>query len=311
MSAGTVITEPPTVVEHTLLCPACGYDLRATTAERCSECGLELDREAFQRSAIAWAYRAKMGRFAAFGRTVWQFTSDVRPIRYDYAKPQSARDAAVFRRWVGVLLALCLMVPVVLVYRLGGLKEMAVEPGSAFGPIWGARAMLPGWAQDAVVPWSAGITLPFALFAYAVLLAAYIVSAPAAVLRSKGLPSVQAENVRAIGIYGSAPLVWLALSTALFLAAYLPTLQPGSKFGNSLASIVLTGMWFLVGVLSLGFTVYRTGQWRARTAHGGYPTGFLGMGELLLRWVVGIGVIVYVIPWCVGLIFIQADALFG
>src|SRR4029079_5197573 len=173
MSAGTVITEPPTVVEHTLLCPACGYDLRATTAERCSECGLELDREAFQRSSIAWAYRAKMGRFAAFGRTVWQFTSDTKSIRYEHAKPQSARDAAVFRRWVGVLVGLCLMVPVILIYQEGGLKNLAIEPGSAFGPMFGGKGMMPGWAQDAVVPWSAGITLPFALFVYAVLLAVY------------------------------------------------------------------------------------------------------------------------------------------
>jgi len=112
-------------------------------------------------------------------------------------------------------------------------------------------------------------------------------------------------------LYASAPLVWLALSTAMFLAAYLPTTDPDSKFGNSIAFQVMTWLWFLVGVLSLGFTVYRTGQWRARTTHAGYPTGFLGMGELLLRWVVGAGVIVYLIPWCVGLIFIQVDALFG
>jgi hypothetical protein len=311
MTVGTATSETAASAGQHLLCPACGYDLRATTAGRCSECGLELDREAFQRSAIAWAYRTRIGRLAAFGRTVWQFTSDTPAIRYDYAKPQSARDAAVFRRWVGVLVGMCLMVPVVLIYRLGGLREMAVAPGSAFGAAWGARGMLPGWAQDAVVPWSAGITLPYALFAYALLIAAYTVSAPGAVLRSKRLPPDQAENVRAIGIYASAPLVWLAVSAAVFLAAYLPTLKPGSRFGNSIASTVLTGIWFFVGVLSIGFTVYRTGRWRARTTHGGHPTGVVGMGELLLRWVVGIGVIVYLIPWCVGLVFIQLDALFG
>jgi hypothetical protein len=188
---------------------------------------------------------------------------------------------------------------------------MAFEPGSAFGPIWGGKAMLPGWAQDAVVPWSAGVTLPFALFAYAALLAVYFVSTPRAVLRSGGAPQGQAEGVRAIGLFASAPLLWLVLATMLFLAAYLPTIPPDSKFFNSAAFMVLTWLWFLVAVASLGFTVFRTGQWRARIAHGGYPTGLLGMGELLLRWVVGIGVIVFLIPWCVGLIFIQVDALFG
>jgi hypothetical protein len=311
MTAAIATTETPALAEHNLLCPACGYDLRAMTAERCSECGLELDREAFQRSLIAWAYRAKMGRFAAFGRTVWQFTSDTKAIRYDNAKPQSARDAAVFRRWVGVLVGLCLMVPVILIYREGGLKTLAIEPGSAFGPMFGAKGMMPGWAQDAVVPWAAGMTLPFALVVYAVLIAAYVVSAPGAVLRSKGLSPDQAKSVRAIGLYVSAPLVWLALATGLFLALYVPAVQPDSKFGRSVAFGVLIWISFLVGVMSLGFTVYRTGQWRARITHGGYPTGFLGMGELLLRWVVGIAVIVYLIPWSVGLILIQVDALFG
>src|SRR6478609_3636267 len=101
MTAGTATTETPAESEHNLLCPACGYDLRGTTAQRCSECGLELDRAAFQRSTIAWAYRGKIGRISAFVRTVWQFTSDTKAIRYDAAKPQSAHDATVYRRWIG------------------------------------------------------------------------------------------------------------------------------------------------------------------------------------------------------------------
>jgi hypothetical protein len=279
--------------------------LRGTTAPRRSECGLELDRETFRQSAIAWAYRKKLGRLSAFMRTVWQFTFDVNAIRYDAAKPQSARDAAVFRRWVGGLLGACLAVVVGLIYGKRGIEKLAVEPGTIFGPMFGGRGTIAGWAQDAVVPWSAGITLPFALFVYAALLAAYLVSAPGAVLRSKSHSPEQAESIRAIGRYVAAPLAWLVLAMVLFLAWLLPTTEP-----NAPLYLVLTGLWVLLGAASFGLTVFRTGQWRARASHGGHPTAFLGMGELLLRWALGSAVIVFMIPWCVGLLWIQLDAFF-
>jgi hypothetical protein len=239
---------------------------------------------------------------------VWQFTSDTEAVRYDIAKPQSAGDAAIFRRWVGVLVALCFMLPATLVYTEGGLKEMAAKPGSL--PGWGVGPMLAKPAQDVLVPWSAGVTLPYALYVYATGWAIYLVSTPGAVLRANGLPPERADSIRAIGRYAAAPLVWLVLATALFLVMYARSRQLQSKFDNSAMFLVLNGLWFLVAVLSLGFTAYRTGQWRARAVHGGNAAGFFGMGELLLRWIVGFAMICFVIPWCIGLVFILIDALF-
>ena len=67
----------------------------------------------------------------------------------------------------------------------------------------------------------------------------------------------------------------------------------------------------LLGAVAIGATVHRVGQWRARSVHGGYATGFLAMGELLLRWGVGLSETLLLVPWCVGFIRIVAESFFG
>ena len=64
------------MTSRTWICPACGYDLRATTSDHCSECGLAIDRDALQQSAIPWAHRRQIGRVRAYLKTLWQFSTD-------------------------------------------------------------------------------------------------------------------------------------------------------------------------------------------------------------------------------------------
>src|SRR5688572_2773768 len=92
--------------EWSVLCPGCGYDLRAATEDRCSECGLAVDRASLEHSEIPWAHRRQIGRVRAFFKTVWMITSDVRSLRHEAAKPQSPSDAAAFRWWVVTFLVL-------------------------------------------------------------------------------------------------------------------------------------------------------------------------------------------------------------
>src|SRR5687768_8381884 len=75
--------------ERSVLCPACGYDLRGATEDRCSECGLVVDLASLQHSEIPWAYRRQIGWGRAFFKTVWMITSDVKSLRHEAAKPQS------------------------------------------------------------------------------------------------------------------------------------------------------------------------------------------------------------------------------
>lgn len=84
------------------LCPGCGYDLRAATTDRCSECGVVLDRAALRESGFPWAHRKRVGRVRAFVATVWLVTVDGRRVRNELAKPQDARDAGLTRRWTAL-----------------------------------------------------------------------------------------------------------------------------------------------------------------------------------------------------------------
>ena len=64
----------------------------------------------------------------------------------------------------------------------------------------------------------------------------------------------------------------------------------------------------LLAVLGIGGTIHRTGQWRARIMHAGYAIGFAAMGQLIVRWSFGLAVILGVVPWCVGFIWIFVDS---
>src|SRR5690606_24423451 len=54
-----------------LPCPACGYDLRATEAERCPECGATIDELTRSGEAtIPWQQRRRVGRLRGFLATL-------------------------------------------------------------------------------------------------------------------------------------------------------------------------------------------------------------------------------------------------
>jgi hypothetical protein len=201
-------------------------------------------------------------------------TLDAKSLRFEASRRQSLADAVVFRRWVGTLVAACWVAVVTLMYAAKAFDPMLAKKGG--GPL---AAGANGWEADLHVPWSAGITLPGAPFAYAVLAAAYFAGAPGAVFRTRNMPPGRADAVRAVGRYVAAPLVWLVPATAVFAATYLAATREGSGFTHTPAFKVLVIVVCLLTAGALAATVHRTGQWRARSVHGGYPTGFLAMGR--------------------------------
>ena len=302
------LTRPREVSGRTVFCPGCGYDLRGSAASRCSECGLLVDRAALERSAFPWAHRASLGRARAFLKTVWLVTADAQSLRHETAKAQSPRDGASFRRCVAFALSACFAAFVTTMILAGGITAMAVDRNEFLGP-----GGMPRWSQDVLVPWSAGIALSPALFAYSTLFAFYAAGVPRSILRTRGAPEDYRRTVEAISGYVVAPLVLLLPATAglagLFVLHEHRQWAQRSPLLPILEILVIGGCVFAFAAVA--GTVYRTGQWRARTAHAGYPTGFGGMGELLIRWAIGFAAALGVVPWCVGFVRIVVDTFWG
>ncbi len=303
------VSELTAAPSRTVLCPGCGYDLRGMTADRCSECGLVIDAEALRRSGFPWAHRKSVGRVRAFLKTVWLVTADGKALSMEAAKEQSARDAAWFTRWVAASLVVCFVAVVALVVYQGGIRAVAVKPPSQARTAW----QMSGWEQDVLAPWSAGIVLWPTLVACPVMLAFYVAGAPASVFRTRGLSPDRAETVAAIGRYAAAPLFLVLLAALLVGATVLGVLAVEDEVRPGMMLPVIVMLLFLVagllGLVALVGTVYRTGQWRARTTDHAWSTGFLAMGELLLRWAVGCVLVLGVVPWCVGFVWIVIDSL--
>lgn len=297
-------TRAPAESSRATLCPACGYDLRGSTGGRCSECGLDIDAAELSRSGIPWAYRRELGRVRAFLKTVWEITFDANRLRHEAAKPQSAHDAAVFRLWVTILVALSVAALAVVGILSVGIDEViALRRQTFLGPM----PPLGGPPEDLWVPWSAGVGVPGAMFVYAVLAAAAITRAPGAVIRNGRNAPDDSEAARALGRYATAPLAWLAPATAAFALA-VEVASEESQLDDHWRVYLATAACFVLGVLAVGGVVLRTAQWRAHVIHGGFGAGLLAAGELLARWLVTLCVVLLVIPCCVGLLWIVIDS---
>src|SRR4051794_5575478 len=160
-----------------VLCPACGYDVRSATSDRCSECGLVLDRSAATASNIPWAHRGRIGRLRAFVKTVWVVTVDARSIRHELGRPQLSGDADRFRWWNAAYVAAALGIWAAVRLAVHGMDSIAVQRTSS------GSTPLSGFQQDLFVPWSAGATLPPILPLCLLGLAAYLTGMGRATVR--------------------------------------------------------------------------------------------------------------------------------
>src|SRR5438132_6902806 len=88
-----------------LPCPHCGYDLRASTADQCSECGHAIDRATLGVSGFPWSARHNLRNYLT---TVWLVTINSRRLRFETSKNQNLADARSFQRITTFIVALTL-----------------------------------------------------------------------------------------------------------------------------------------------------------------------------------------------------------
>ncbi|MFL5515400.1 MAG: hypothetical protein ACJ8DJ_04535, partial [Gemmatimonadales bacterium] len=292
-----------------LLCPACGFDLRATASERCGECGLEIDRAALAVSGIPWTHRRRIGRVRGYLATAWQIAIDRKALRHEAAKPQEIADGRAFRRVTGALLAAAFVGAfLVAVHFAGGLKTIAVQVGEPISP---TMARTDSRLFDVAVPWCAGATIPGVLPACLALAAFGLAGAQRFVFRVPGAPDAHRVRAAALSYYTTAPLLLLVPAIGCWIADGV--LQKQDWFRDVGPMRVITATLLLAGpvLVLFGFlgTVYRVAQWLARVRHCGLGGAAPGVAELAGLWLLGGVVVLAVVPWCVGFSWIVIDSL--
>ena len=285
-----------------LLCPGCGYDLRATIGDTCSECGLTIDRAALRVSGFPWAHRRGIAGVWTYLLTVWLVTIDSRRLRFEAAKPQDLTQARWFRHVTALIVAASIIAYfAALVASWKGLGFVAIQPRQL---AWGLPPY-PWWVQDLAVPWCAAATLMPVLPVMYVLLAWHLTGTPQALFRRKADSPARRERAAAIGYYAIAPL---AVLMPVVSAASIYWIKGAQAFSTPTEWFIRTTAW---GVWALGAVsvAARVAQWATRLRHARLEASMLGTVHLLGRCTFGVVAYLGVVPWCLGFLWILIDSL--
>ena len=293
--------------ERGLICPACGFDLRGTQSDRCGECGLAIDRAALAVSGIPWAHRRRIGRVRAYFKTFWGVLVDRKGLRYEAAKPQEMADGRAFARVTGFWVAAALVGAFVIMVRTEkGLGELAVLPE----PVGRFPQPAERWFIDGVAPWSAGATLWGVFAACLAALGFWLAGAARYVFRSGGMSAGRSRAAVALLGYATAPLALLAPAAACLVGLILVGRHQEATGDEQPQWLLALAIGFgLFALVALVATCRRVGQWLARTRHCGAGPAVLGVAEMVGLWLLGGIVLLGLVPWCVGFLWVVVDSV--
>ncbi len=209
-----------------VLCPDCGYDLRGSTSERCSECGFVLDELRRAESQIPWTYRHKLGRFQAYWKTVWLVLRRPKRFCMEMLRPVSYRDSQSFR-WLTMAHA----------YAAILIGSVAVAIGGQEHGWWTGR--LSWWVVGGVQTWAlSGLALLPGLASY--------------FFQPRHLSVEQQNRAIALSYYAGAPL------------ACLPAVLPFVIVGMATCTAPVGAHTILLGVLSAALPIALIGLAESR-----------------------------------------------
>jgi hypothetical protein len=276
-------------------CPRCGYDLRASSSDRCPECGEPIDREKLAESGFPWAHRKQIGTALAFAETVWLVSIDSRKLRGEADKPQSIEDGKSFYRIISLLMSLALLgVFGSMVMAEGGLSFLAIQKSEQ---LKAGLDRIPRWFFDLAVPWSAGATLLPVMPGVLIFLAFGICRAPRKLFRAGG------DAALAVASYSIAALAWLVPITVVELGVFHFNSMDLEKI-----SLPLIPLMVAAPAIILVAAITRIVQWSRRSNNHSIAAALLNIPYLLLLWLLLIIVWVGIVPWVIGFGWIVIDS---
>src|SRR5881394_2399825 len=275
-----------------LPCPQCGYDLRASLADHCSECGQTIDRSTLGITCFPWSARHGVRNYL---KTIWLITINSRRLRFETLKNQNLAHARSFQRITTFVVALAL--------GGSGAALLAADPAIFAAPIpTGLRAT---WREDLLLPWLAGANLRPVIPVMLLFVAIHLTSVHHRLFRLKSAPAPTQDRASAIACYGAAPLAWL-LPLAIFSAADIALLISGAVGERG------PFMWVAIVAVNLAIilfplTFYRILQWALRVRDLGLEFSLVIGPQLIGLWLLVYLFYLGLLPWCIGLTWLAID----
>lgn len=253
-----------------LICPECGYDLRAITSERCPECGHAIDRAAMSVSRIPWSHRNAIGRSRAYWRTNLLAIFRSKRLAEEIARPVSFADAQRFRH-VTILLAWIPMAAWAVGLVLANWDDATAGLRSADSRL--------GWWMEAAIY----VSLLGALWLGLV----FVTGVASYFFHPASMPVVQQNRAVALSYYTCAPLAWLWLPAALDAIAIALADQPWAQhgFGEKLGIVCIVVAFCLI-VAIVVFCWIRASKLMERVTHCGAGRKIAMTLFLPLAWVI-------------------------
>jgi hypothetical protein len=190
---------------------------------------------------------------------------------------------------------------------------LVMRPADVLLPM--GHAGMKGWAQDLFVPLSAAAALLWPIPLCIVLLSIYWTGLPLSPTRMRG----EAEEIRrpaaeAMARYAAAPLAWLIWGALLLVIAMIVLKYAHERVGDNVlvvnlivfSAFIVSGLIFLAAPI---LAIRRAAQWIARAHLGGATRSLVAAAECSIRLLIGIVACFFVVPWCVGLIWIIIDSM--
>lgn len=295
-------------IQSPLPCPHCDYDLRATTSNRCPECGRPFIPGDLAQSAIPFSRTTGVAKIPAYIVTVWRISIGHKSLRHEVHKPQQLASARLFGRITALLLAGTFLLPFFL-FRTD-FRRLALQPPTPFTQ----DRILAGWVQDFAVPWWAGATLTGVIPLMLILLAFSITRAPRPLVDSKD--PQQSDRCQALAFYAVAPLAWVLPITLLVLLLLFCNQDPyyvPRSVGLTMFQMIAPWVALVVGgglsLLAAAGLLYRLPQSIARARNSGPSGAFFALLQLLALWTWQTIFYLAILPWAIGLLWSLIDSL--